>query len=197
MTSWLTSGTSHSTTISPRATSSPPRPSTTSRALAEYVRLLASAIAEAEASIQEDIALAQEEAAPRRADALRIVAFKLQAAEAAGAHRGQPADPERSANAPAPAVGGATPAPLTRVVGPSRTYSYSKDRPFACVAAANRITTDRTGARRSLAALATGHLTAEMSLKTSCPGSAAHRACSCTRAALLLSHVNRALIEPQ
>lgn len=44
----------------------------------EYVRLLASAIAEAEASIQDDIALAQEEAAPRRADALRIVAFKLQ-----------------------------------------------------------------------------------------------------------------------
>jgi hypothetical protein len=44
----------------------------------EFVDLLAAAIAEAEASIQEDIVLAREEAASRRADALRVVAFKLQ-----------------------------------------------------------------------------------------------------------------------
>lgn len=44
----------------------------------EYVGLLAAAIAEAEASIQEDIVLAREEAASRRADALGVVAFKLQ-----------------------------------------------------------------------------------------------------------------------
>jgi hypothetical protein len=44
----------------------------------EYVGLLAAAIAEAEASIQEDLALAREESASRRADALRVVAFKLQ-----------------------------------------------------------------------------------------------------------------------
>ncbi len=48
----------------------------------EYVGLLAAAIAEAEASIQEDIALAREEAASRRADALRVVAFKLQKLQA-------------------------------------------------------------------------------------------------------------------
>jgi hypothetical protein len=44
----------------------------------EYVELLAEAIAEAEASIQEDLVLARDEAASRRADALRVVAFKLQ-----------------------------------------------------------------------------------------------------------------------
>jgi hypothetical protein len=43
----------------------------------EYVGLLAEAIAEAEAAIREDIEEAQGQDAARRAEALRIVAFKL------------------------------------------------------------------------------------------------------------------------
>lgn len=44
----------------------------------EYVGLLAEAIAEAEASIQEDLTEAQGQGAVRRAQALHIVAFKLE-----------------------------------------------------------------------------------------------------------------------
>ena len=45
---------------------------------AEYVTLLAEAIAEAEAAIQEDIAEARDHGAVRRVQALRMVAFKLE-----------------------------------------------------------------------------------------------------------------------
>jgi hypothetical protein len=44
----------------------------------EYVGLLAEAIAEAEGAIQEDIAEARDQGAVRRAQALHIVAFKLE-----------------------------------------------------------------------------------------------------------------------
>jgi hypothetical protein len=44
----------------------------------EYVGLLADAIAEAEAAIQEDIVLMQGQGAPRRIQALHVVAFKLE-----------------------------------------------------------------------------------------------------------------------
>jgi hypothetical protein len=44
----------------------------------EYVGMLAEAIAEAEAAIQEDVAEARGQGAVRRAQALHIVAFKLE-----------------------------------------------------------------------------------------------------------------------
>ena len=45
---------------------------------AEYVALLADAIAESEAAIQQDLAEARAQGADRRAEALHIVAFKLE-----------------------------------------------------------------------------------------------------------------------
>jgi len=44
----------------------------------EYVGLLADALEEARAAIQDEIALAEREGAARRAEALQLVAFKLE-----------------------------------------------------------------------------------------------------------------------